>query len=256
MKATDNKVYAVRYIDGNDSAEKYVGCIMDYKDGGFADPVLMSEAEAEALVNELGRYVHEHETELSVEAFDRHDWGFSVEEIDIPVLEEDDDDDYEEHASAGLDRKNRSTAYVAGRVIAIIEHYASHKFGALTLSSMFRNPLQFASAFVKYVDADDQYFKECDGLAHLPRVMHGLEQSGAWMGYYHQKQEYERATPRTLSDTLKSARDRLGMTLKDVERKTGINVSTLSRIEREEVSPTFDTLTRICEALGLTITID
>lgn len=254
MKASDNRVFAVRYISGNDNAEKYVGSISDYQDGGFADPVLMSEDEAQNLVLSLNKYVREHEPEESVEAFERDEWGFAIEEIDIPVLTEDDEDD--EPSSAGLDRKNRSTAYVAGRVIAIIEHYASHKFGALTLSNMFGHPLAVASAFVRYVDKNDKYFAELDGLAHLPRTMSGMEQSGAWMGYYHQKQAYEQTTPRTIAETLKMARDKQQMTLQMLSDKTGINISNLSKIERGESDLKVGTLQTICKALGLRIRIE
>jgi len=249
----NERIYAVRYISGNDNAEKYVGSISDYQDGGFADPVLMSEDEAQNLVLALNKYVREHEPEESVEAFNRDEWGFAIEEIDIPVLTDEDEDD--EPSSAGLDRNNRLTHYVAGRVIAIIEHYASHKFGALTLTNMFAHPLAVASAFVRYVDKDDPYFVELDGLAHLPKSMCGLEQSGAWIGYYQQKQEYERVTPHTIAETLKIARDKQRMTLQMLSDKTGINISNLSKIEKGEVSPRVDTLLNICKALGLTIEI-
>lgn len=94
MKATDNKIFAVRYTPGND-IDKYVGSVSDYKDGGFADPILMTEAEAEELLAELQDYVkterigkNDWENEVAHHAYEKGMWGFSIEEMPTPEEEE------------------------------------------------------------------------------------------------------------------------------------------------------------------------
>ena len=61
----------------------------------------------------------------------------------------------------------------------------------------------------------------------------------------------------TLPETfalLKAERERQGLTLADLEAKTGINKPALSRLENaDEVNSTVSTLCRVAEALGKTI---
>lgn len=59
----------------------------------------------------------------------------------------------------------------------------------------------------------------------------------------------------TIADKLKGAREKKGMTLRELSELTGINTSNISRIERGEVSPYLDTLQTLCKALGLKLTI-
>lgn len=82
--------FAIRYISGNDS-DKYVGSISDYQDGGFADPVLMSEDEAQKLYDDLTAYVeaerigeNDEDNEQAHAAFAKGEWGFSIEEMPMP----------------------------------------------------------------------------------------------------------------------------------------------------------------------------
>lgn len=51
--------------------------------------------------------------------------------------------------------------------------------------------------------------------------------------------------------TVKQARERRGWTLADVQARTGLQKSTVSRIERGVVRPTYDTAEKLRLAFGL-----
>lgn len=82
------KYTVIYYPNGNES--KYVGSISDYQDGGVADPVLMSKAEAEELMADLTEYVkneyigkNDADNEQAHYAFEQGKWGFDIEEFDF-----------------------------------------------------------------------------------------------------------------------------------------------------------------------------
>lgn len=52
---------------------------------------------------------------------------------------------------------------------------------------------------------------------------------------------------------LKEVRRSLGRTLQDVSESTGVSISNLSKIENNQISPSFDIMKRICDGLGLSI---
>ena len=52
---------------------------------------------------------------------------------------------------------------------------------------------------------------------------------------------------------LKEKRERLGLKQGDIAKKSSISVSMLSQIERGVTSPSIDTLSRICDTLGLSL---
>lgn len=52
---------------------------------------------------------------------------------------------------------------------------------------------------------------------------------------------------------LKDIRHGFRLTLSDVSRKTGVSISNLSKIENNQVSPSFDILKRICDGLEISI---
>jgi len=67
------------------------------------------------------------------------------------------------------------------------------------------------------------------------------------------KQEYDaaRATMREAIQLLKSERIHQGLSLSDIQQRTGIEPSNLSRLENDRsANPTIATLTRYAEALG------
>src|SRR5580698_5325190 len=55
-------------------------------------------------------------------------------------------------------------------------------------------------------------------------------------------------------EALKNLRKRNRWTLTDVSKKTGIPPSTLSRIENDQISPTYDLLLRLSNGLSLDLT--
>jgi transcriptional regulator with XRE-family HTH domain len=56
-----------------------------------------------------------------------------------------------------------------------------------------------------------------------------------------------------VGERLKLVRHETGLTLAVVSQRTGVSVSNLSKIERGEVSPSFDVVIRLCEGLGIAL---
>lgn len=54
-----------------------------------------------------------------------------------------------------------------------------------------------------------------------------------------------------MQTTLKAARDRKGWTLEQLATESGVNKSTVSRLERGETQPLYETVTALEAALGL-----
>ena len=52
---------------------------------------------------------------------------------------------------------------------------------------------------------------------------------------------------------LKDIRRSLGRTLAEVSQVTGVSISNLSKIENNQISPSFDIMKRICDGLGVSI---
>ena len=66
------------------------------------------------------------------------------------------------------------------------------------------------------------------------------------------KLQTQRTTPSSahaISERLRFVRQEIGLTLAEVGERTGVSISNLSKIERGEVSPSFDVVIRICEGL-------
>lgn len=85
--------YAVVYFN-EQGQDKYVGSLMDYKSGEFsADPILMSEEEANELLSDLNDYVRNKEfkddenADVALYAFEHGRWGFYVEDLDFDYLD-------------------------------------------------------------------------------------------------------------------------------------------------------------------------
>ena len=89
-----------------------------------------------------------------------------------------------------LDRNNRSIPYVAGRMIAIAEHYAGKKFGPGTIPTMFTHPAHCVDVWRRYIDTTDEYYQELVSIALPVTLANEIEKGQAWVGYYHQKAEY------------------------------------------------------------------
>lgn len=56
-----------------------------------------------------------------------------------------------------------------------------------------------------------------------------------------------------VGDRLRAMRYELEMTLSEMAKRTGVSVSNLSKIERGEVSPSFDVIMRICDGVGIPV---
>ena len=59
-----------------------------------------------------------------------------------------------------------------------------------------------------------------------------------------------------IGERIREIRKRKGITLLDIEAKTGIGNGYLSRLERGQYSPSIDTVERICAAIGAAIKIE
>lgn len=57
-----------------------------------------------------------------------------------------------------------------------------------------------------------------------------------------------------LGDCLRSLRKQHGWTLQDVSHLTGVAVSTLSKVENDQMSLSYDKLLQICSGLGIHVT--
>lgn len=90
-----------------------------------------------------------------------------------------------------LDRTCKAMPYIAGRMIAIAEHYAGERFGANTLSNMFTHPAYYVDVFRRYIDTNDEYFDELKDISLPTTIQNEVQKGQVWIGYYHQKAEYE-----------------------------------------------------------------
>ena len=91
-------VFTVVYCAGNQFEDKFVASISDFEDGGFielSDAMMMSEDAALALKAELEEYVRTSGkfSQESIDAMESHEWGFRIDETELP--EEDEDEDAE-----------------------------------------------------------------------------------------------------------------------------------------------------------------
>lgn len=87
-------VFTVVYCAGNRFEDKFVASISDFEDGGFCDceeGMMMSEGEAIALKAELEDYVRTSGkfSQESIDAMEEHEWGFRIDEMELPEDDED-----------------------------------------------------------------------------------------------------------------------------------------------------------------------
>jgi transcriptional regulator with XRE-family HTH domain len=68
-----------------------------------------------------------------------------------------------------------------------------------------------------------------------------------------QTQRTAPSSAHAISERLRFVRQEIGLTLAEVGERTGVSISNLSKIERGEVSPSFDVVIRICEGLGIAL---
>ena len=58
-----------------------------------------------------------------------------------------------------------------------------------------------------------------------------------------------------INEQIRTLRKSSGVSLRELEARTGMNYTYLSRIETGNISPSVDVVERMCEALGATMTI-
>jgi transcriptional regulator with XRE-family HTH domain len=58
-----------------------------------------------------------------------------------------------------------------------------------------------------------------------------------------------------LGEELRKARDSAGLTQEELAYRAKLSRNYISLLELDQKSPTFDTLTRICEALGIRLSV-
>ena len=165
-----------------------------------------------------------------------------------------------------LDRTNKDNAYLTGRLIAVIEHYASRHFGPGTKTEMFNHPARLIGAFNRYVDDKDEYYMEIEAVPPVT-VYSADEKSRMMVGYYHQRAEYGNSNEqerqrigRRIAEIRKTVRwtdengiNRNGMTQRELAQLCGLHDSHIARIEKGRYSVGFDTLQSIADAMGYDI---
>ena len=83
------KNFAVVY-NGYNNVSKYIGSLSDYKCNEMSsDPILMSEEDANALLEELDNYVRKEEfadctdKDAALQSYFNSEWGFQIEVLDV-----------------------------------------------------------------------------------------------------------------------------------------------------------------------------
>ena len=155
-----------------------------------------------------------------------------------------------------MNRENKDTPYLVGRMCAIVEHYAGKKFGPNTLVTMMKSPAYSVSVFAKYVPMDDEYWQEL-AVVELPNNLAPVPQSQVWVGYYHQKAAYTdcNADRIRIGNRLRELREAQGLTTTQLGERCCLTQSTISKVENGKWSVSLDILSKVCEALGAKVEI-
>lgn len=152
-----------------------------------------------------------------------------------------------------LDRENKALPYLTGRAIAIVERHAQSHFGPGTLTTMFNTPEYSINVFCRYVPSEDSDWAEVAGTP-FPKHLIPVEQSQAWVGYYHQKAELGRQEVRQKIGTqISEARERKGYSIRELAEKCGVSYVTISKIENGKFNVGLDVIARIASVLGLEV---
>lgn len=151
-----------------------------------------------------------------------------------------------------LDRNNKEISYLTGRMIAILEHYASDDFGPNTLDNLFTHPLNGLSVFEKYVDREDVYYRELKQVDFPVTVHKATEKGVMWIGFYHQKSEYNSAfIKKSIRERIICRLKELKMTQKSVAEKAGITPQELNAYIKGRQAISLDKLELLFRILGI-----
>ena len=98
---------------------------------------------------------------------------------------------------------------------------------------------------------DSQHTGVWSGLCVLPSAGRVVDRKGRQEPSAHRiSQPCERATLQEALQVLKAERIQQGLSLADIQQRSGIEKPNLSRLENETANPTVATLIRYAEALG------
>lgn len=154
-----------------------------------------------------------------------------------------------------LDRTNKDNAYLTGRLLAVTEHYASRHFGPGTKSEMFSHPARTIEVFSRYVDDNDEYYKEIEALP--PAWVYTADEKNRMMvGYYHQRAAYDDTNDeerKRIGQRIAELRKEQGMTQAQLAERCGLQQAHIARIETGRYSVGLDTLAQIATALGMRV---
>lgn len=151
----------------------------------------------------------------------------------------------------GLKRDNEDLYYQTGRLIAIAEKYAGDRWGYNTLNNMFRQPARNIDVWRKYIDTDDEYYKELSEVEPPKTTPSPIIESRMWIGYFHQRSEYSnQATRIRIGQRIAELRKEVGMTQDQLAEKTGIQRAHITRIEAGKYSVGIDLLQKIADVFG------
>jgi len=152
-----------------------------------------------------------------------------------------------------LDRTCKDAPYLTGRLIAITAHYAEKHFGPNTLGEMMKYPRRYIEAFWHYVDAGDPELAEID-MAPPVSMPTAVEQSQAWVGYYHQRAVYDADTTAErlrIGQRIAHVRNEHGMTQQQLADAVGVSREHIARIEAGKYSVGLDILVKVAKALDM-----
>jgi hypothetical protein len=199
-------------------------------------------------------------------AFSSEDAGCTIEKImhtsDIPSCMESDNHygnfiwkkerNIKKSTDTHLDRYNRDIPYITGRMIAITEHYAGHKFGPGTLTSMFMHPSECVDIFRRYIDYSDEYYQELYDIRLPVTTKNEIEKSQMWVGYYHQKSAYNSMfLKKDIRGRIMTKLDELGMTQRWLAEQIGITPQELNGFLRGRQAISLPKLERIFGILDI-----
>lgn len=199
-------------------------------------------------------------------AFSNEDAGCTIEEImhtlDIPFCKECDNHfgnfiwkkerSINNSSDTPLDRNNRDLPYITGRMIAITEHYAGHKFGPGTLTNMFLHPAGCIDVFQRYIDFWDEYYQELYTTRLPVTTKNEIEKSQMWVGYYHQKSAYNSMfLKKDIRERIMTKLDELGMSQRSLALQMDIKPQELNAFLRSRQPISLPKLEKIFEILGI-----
>lgn len=151
-----------------------------------------------------------------------------------------------------LDKNNKDIAYIAGRMLAIVEYYAHGKFGPNTLSNGFSHPTSVVNTFGKYIDTNDVFFEELKHIDLPVTTKNEIDKSRMWIGYYHQKAAYsDILSKKDIRERIKWAMSYYNMKQKSLAEAVGVTPQYINNFLNNRQPISLTKLEKIFIILGL-----